>query len=84
MIVNLSPVEGARALHLKWKQSGAAPTLPHRNGSAWIVADDGVIAAPGCWKPLGASQQWQALEEPILTRLQRQRAVAGLGPKCVG
>lgn len=80
MLVGLTPVEGARALHLRWKQSGMPPEPPHRGGSAWITAVDGVIALPGCWKPLGAGPQWESLEEPILARLQRQRAAAGLGP----
>jgi hypothetical protein len=79
MIVNLSPAEGARALFLRWKQSGLAPELPHRGGSAWLTADDGMIAARGAWKPAGAGPQWQVLEEPLADRIARQRAAAGLG-----
>ena len=42
--------------------------------------DDGVVAARGCWRPLGAPPQWQTLEEPLGNHLARQRAEAGLGP----
>jgi hypothetical protein len=80
MLVALLPIEGARALHVRWKQSGVPPQLPHRGGSAWITLDDGVVAARGCWRPLGASPQWQTLEEPLGNRIARQRAEAGLGP----
>ena len=80
MLVNLSPAEAAHALFLKWKQSGVAPELPYRGGSAWLTLDDGVVAARGCWRPLGAPPQWQTLEEPLGNRIARQRAEAGLGP----
>lgn len=75
MVVGLQPIEGARALHLKWRQSGVPPELP---GRGWLLFDDGVASAPGCWKPEGAGRQWS--EEPFLERIQRQRAAAGLGP----
>jgi hypothetical protein len=80
MLVGLQPVEAARVLRLRWQQSGQPPELPYRGGSAWIIGDDGIIAARGCWKPAGAGPQWQVHEEPIENRIARQRAEAGLGP----
>jgi|HubBroStandDraft_2_1064218.scaffolds.fasta_scaffold06849_2 hypothetical protein len=80
MIVNLSPGEGARALYLKWKQSGQPPEPPYRGGTGWFSMDDGISSAPGCWQPLGASRDWRMTEEPFLDRIARQRAAAGLGP----
>ena len=75
MLVALTPVEGGRALHVRWRQSGVPPELP---GRGWLFFDDGVASAPGCWKPEGAGRQWP--EEPFLERIARQRAAAGLGP----
>jgi hypothetical protein len=80
MLVALTPAEGARALFVKWRQSGLPPEPPYRGGTAWFLMDDGVAAAPGCWQPLGASRDWRMLEEPFLDRIARQRAAAGLGP----
>lgn len=75
MIVGLSPAEGARALHVRWVQSGQPPELA-RSG-AWITAPDGIIACPGYWRPAGASASWVDPED-VRVRVQRQRASAGL------
>ena len=80
MLTSLSPAEAARTLYLRWRQSGQPPELPHLGGAAWLLLDDGVVAARGAWKPVGAGRDWAALEEPIVDRIQRQRAAAGLGP----
>ena len=74
-LVGLSPIEGGRVLHVRWRQSGAVPALPSRG---WILLDDGIASAPGSWRPAGANLQWP--EEPFLERIARQRAEAGLGP----
>jgi|HubBroStandDraft_2_1064218.scaffolds.fasta_scaffold01740_6 hypothetical protein len=75
MLVGLAPAEGARALYLRWVQSGSPPELP-RPG-AWVVIPDGVVATPGYWKPLGAPVGWVDPED-VRTRIGRQRAAAGL------
>jgi hypothetical protein len=49
MIVSLTPIESARAIHLRWRQSGQSPELA-RPG-AWITIPDGVVATPGYWRP---------------------------------
>ena len=77
-LVGLSPIEGGRALYLRWRQSGQPPEPPYRGGTGWIFLDDGIATAPNCWKPAGADRQW--MEEPCLERIARQRAEAGLGP----
>lgn len=74
-LVGLSPIEGGRVLHVRWRQSGAVPALPSRG---WILLDDGIASAPNSWRPAGANLQWP--EEPFLERIARQRAEAGLGP----
>jgi hypothetical protein len=80
MLVALQPAEGARALYVRWRQSGLAPEPPYRGGACWFLMDDGICAAPGSWKPQGAGRDWRMLEEPFLERVARQRAAAGLGP----
>ena len=79
MIVGLTPVEGARALYLRWRQSGVPPEPPYRGGTRWFILDDGIVASPGSWKPEGADRQWRA-PESFIDRVARQRAAAGLGP----
>ena len=79
MIVGLTPVEGARALYLRWRQSGVPPEPPYRGGTRWFTLDDGIVASPGSWKPEGADRQWRA-PESFIDRVARQRAAAGLGP----
>jgi hypothetical protein len=78
MVVGLTPAEGARALYLKWRQSGLPPEPPFRGGVLWINVEDGIASAPNCWQPEGADRYWT--EEPTLQRIARQRAEAGLGP----
>ncbi len=78
-LVGLSPIEGGRVLHVRWRQSGAVPALPSRG---WILLDDGIASAPDNWRPAGANLQWP--EEPFLERIARQRAEAGLGPAVNG
>jgi hypothetical protein len=75
MLVGLQPAEGARALYLRWSQSGQPPDLA-RSG-AWITVEDGVLATPGYWRPAGASRGWMDPED-VRMRIQRQRAAAGL------
>jgi len=78
MLVALTPIEGGRALHIRWRQSGLPPEPPFRGGTGWLLLNDGIAAAPGFWRPVGADRRW--IEEPCLERIQRQRAEAGLGP----
>ena len=75
MIVGLSPAEAARALFLRWQQSGQPPELP-RVG-AWIRIPDGIVASSGFWRPAGAPAGWVDPED-VRARVQRQRAAAGL------
>ena len=75
MLVGLSPVESARALFLRWAQSGQPPDLARP--SAWITVPDGIIASSGFWRPAGASASWVDPED-VRVRIQRQRRVAGL------
>jgi hypothetical protein len=75
MLVGLSPAEGARALFLRWQQSSQPPELP-RSG-AWITIEDGIVATPGYWRPLGASPGWVEPED-VRVRVARQRRAAGL------
>ncbi len=74
MLVGLTPVEAARALHLRWAQSGQPPEL--LNVQAWIFLDDG-IALTG-WRPADADENWFD-PEPLDERVHRQRELAGLG-----
>ena len=78
MLVALTPIEGGRALYIRWRQSGLPPEPPFRGGTGWLLLNDGIAAAPGFWRPVGADRRW--IEEPCLERIQRQRAEAGLGP----
>ena len=75
MFVGLSPAEGARALFLRWSQSGQPPE-PSRSG-AWIVIPDGAVACPGFWRPADAPANWIDPED-VRARIMRQRAAAGL------
>jgi hypothetical protein len=75
MIVGLSPAEGARALFLRWHQSGQQPDLARP--SAWITAADGIVAMPGAWRPADASASWIDPED-VRARVWRLRASAGL------
>ena len=75
MLVGLSPVEGARALFLRWQQSGQPPELPR--AGAWITVEDGIVATPGFWRPHSASAGWFDRED-VRARIGRQRANAGL------
>ena len=75
MIVGLSPAEGARALYLRWSQSGQPPELP-REG-AWIRVPDGVVASSSYWRPAGAPESWVDPED-VRVRVQRLRVSAGL------
>jgi hypothetical protein len=75
MLVALSPAEAARALFLKWHQSGQPPELPRR--SAWIVAPDGFVASSFSWRPADAPAGWVDPED-VRARIQRQRVNAGL------
>jgi hypothetical protein len=75
MLVDLSPAEGARALFLRWAQSGQPPE-PARPG-AWIRVPDGFIATSGFWRPAGAPAGWVDPED-VRVRVGRQRAAAGL------
>ena len=75
MLTALQPAEAARALFIRWRQSGRPPELP---GRGWFLLDDGVATAPSAWRPQGAGREWR--EEPIVQRIARQRAAAGLGP----
>jgi hypothetical protein len=75
MIVGLSPAESARALYLRWIQSGQPPELSR--ASAWIAVEDGIVATPGFWRPSGASAGWVDPED-VRARVGRQRAAAGL------
>ena len=77
MLVALTPIEGGRALHVRWRQSGIPPEPPFRGGVLWINVEDGIASAPNCWQPEGADRYWT--EEPTLQRIARQRAEAGLG-----
>ena len=49
MFVGLTPIEAARALHVRWQQSGRPPEL--LDEYAWLFADDGLIASPLSWMP---------------------------------
>ncbi|HEY6357584.1 MAG TPA: hypothetical protein VIX35_05045 [Vicinamibacterales bacterium] len=75
MLVGLQPTEGARALYLRWTQSGQPPDLPRL--SAWITTEDGIVAMPGSWRPMGASTSYVDPED-VRLRIMRQRAAAGL------
>jgi len=75
MLVGLSPAESARALFLRWGQSGRPPDLARP--SAWITVPDGFIATSGAWRPVGAPAGWMD-QEDVRVRVQRQRAAAGL------
>jgi len=75
MLVGLSPAEGARALFLKWTQSGQPPDVPR--AGAWIRIEDGFVATPGFWRPAGAPAGWVDPED-IRARIHRQRVNAGL------
>jgi hypothetical protein len=76
MIVALTPVEAARVLHIRWRQSGRPPELP--NDEAWLFSDDGLIAYG--WQPERIdTERWLCdIVEPLHVRVQRQRAAAGL------
>jgi hypothetical protein len=75
MIVGLQPAQGARALFLRWSQSGQMPDIP-REG-AWITTEDGAVASPTYWRPAGAPASWIE-PEGLLERVARQRAAAKL------
>jgi hypothetical protein len=75
MLVGLAPAEGARALYLRWQQSGQSPELA-RSG-AWIVTEDGIVATPGFWRPADAPTGWFEAED-VRARITRQRRAAGL------
>jgi hypothetical protein len=75
MLVGLEPAEAARALYLRWQQSGQPPELPRP--SAWIVTADGLVASSSYWRPIDASASWVDPED-VCARIQRQRAAAGL------
>jgi hypothetical protein len=47
MLVALTPIEAARALHVMWQQTGRPPELLKEE--AWFFADDGLIASPLRW-----------------------------------
>jgi hypothetical protein len=76
LLVALTPVEAARALHVRWRQSGRPPGLP--NPEAWLHGDDGVIAYG--WRPTGIDPDvWDCeIVEPLHVRVHRQRVAAGL------
>lgn len=76
MIVALKPIEAARALYVRWQQSGASPELPHYEG--WLFAADGAIADPCCWLPEYREPGIYFDLEPIDEQIRRQRAEAGL------
>ena len=76
MLVALQPAEGARALFLRWGQSGQPPEIP-RPG-AWIHLDDGIAATPGFWAPAGAPAGWVDPED-VRARIGRLRAAEGIG-----
>ncbi len=75
MIVGLTPIESARALYLRWSQSGQPPDLARP--STWITAPDGIVASSTYWRPAGAPVGWIDPED-ILVRIARQRAAAKL------
>lgn len=75
MLVGLQPAEGARALYVRWQQSGAPPELPRL--CAWITTEDGIVATSGFWRPAGAPASWVDPED-VRVRIARQRAGAGL------
>ena len=75
MVVGLSPAEAARAIFLRWHQSGQPPDLA-RPG-AWITVPDGIVAMPGSWRPSGAPAGWVDPED-VRVRVGRLRATAGL------
>ena len=75
MLVGLSSAEAARALFLRWSQSGQPPELARP--AAWIVTPDGIVATPGCWRPAGAPVGWID-QEDVRARVQRQRVAVGL------
>jgi hypothetical protein len=80
MLVALSPVEGARALYLRWAQSGRPPEL--LDEEAWLFADDGLIASPGSWMPPEYDDYEMWLCEMHMfsgpDQILRQRRAAGL------
>jgi hypothetical protein len=77
MLVGLAPIEAARALFVRWQQSGVPPEL--LNDEAWLFADDGLIASPDCWRPENVDADiWLCEMEPIDQQIRRQRAAAGL------
>ena len=75
MLVGLQPAEAARALYLRWQQSGQPPELS-RPG-AWIVVPDGIVATPGFWRPRGAPASYVDPED-VRARVVRQRTAAGI------
>ncbi len=77
MLVGLSPIEAARALHVRWRQSGVPPVM--LDDEAWFFADDGLIASPFDWKPVDVDEEeWLCGMEPVHEHIRRQRAEAGL------
>ena len=80
MLVGLTPIEAARALHVRWMQSGRPPQLP--TDGAWIFLPDGPLAVPYGWVPDGINPDWwletEAANESIVDIIHRQRAAAGL------
>jgi hypothetical protein len=76
MTVGLRPIEAARALFLRWQQSGVATSFPDED--RWLRADDGLIAVSDCFIPAGQDPDNWVEEEPIDERIQRQRLAAGL------
>lgn len=78
MLVALTPIEAARALHIRWMQSGRPPEL--LNDRAWLFGDDGLIGDPQCWIPIGYDvEEWLVTQmEDVPAQLRRQREAAGL------
>lgn len=78
MLVALTPVESARALYLRWQQSGRPPEL--LNERAWLVADDGLIAGPWAWMPPEYTDWgvWLCERTFGAEQIRRQREGAGL------
>jgi hypothetical protein len=75
MLVGLSPAESARALYLRWSQSGQPPDLAR--SAAWIRIPEGLVASSCFWRPAGGPRSWVDPED-VRVRVQRQRANAGL------
>jgi hypothetical protein len=80
MLVALSPVEAARALYLRWAQSGRPPEL--LNDEAWFFADDGLIASPASWMPpeYDDYDTWlcDMMQQTGAEQIHRMRRAAGL------